>query len=156
MRRAAKQRTLDSWYDHLEAGQLIDRVRQEVREGSLSPSEARAAEGLIAKARTRDSVRVFAKRAGQVDGELGILADPPLIVPLEDIVAPDTELDEAQAVIKKLLWSYRRTLGHEHHPLEEFRYVHAAAKLVGVGSVGTRCYVVLMVVATRMTHCSCR
>ena len=81
MRRAAKQRTLDSWYDHLEAGQLIDRVRQEVREGSLSPSEARAAEGLIAKARTRDSIRVFAKRAGQVDGELRILADPPLIVP---------------------------------------------------------------------------
>jgi hypothetical protein len=61
MRRAAKQRTLDSWYDHLEAGQLIDRVRQEVREGSRSPSEAHAAEGLIAKARTRDSVRVFTK-----------------------------------------------------------------------------------------------
>jgi uncharacterized protein (DUF2252 family) len=49
-----------------------------------------------------------------------------------------------EAVIKKLLWSYRRTLGHEHHPLEEFRYVHAAAKLVGVGSVGSRCFVVLM------------
>jgi hypothetical protein len=49
MRRAAKQRTLESWYDHLEAGQLIDRVRQEVREGSLSPMEARAAEGLIAR-----------------------------------------------------------------------------------------------------------
>jgi uncharacterized protein (DUF2252 family) len=145
MRRAAKQRTLDSWYDHLEAGQLIDRVRQEVREGSLSPREARAAEGLIAKARTRDSVRVFTKRAGQVDGELRILADPPLIVPFEDIVGPDRELGTAQTVIKKLLWSYRRTLGHEHYPLEEFRYVHAAAKLVGVGSVGTRCYVVLMV-----------
>ena len=61
------------------------------------------------------------------------------------LVAPDTELDEAQAVIKELLWSYRRTLGLEHHPLEEFRYVHAPAKLVGVGSVGTRCYVALMV-----------
>jgi Uncharacterized protein conserved in bacteria (DUF2252) len=83
IRRAAKQRTLDSWYDHLEAGQLIDRVRQEVREGSLSPREARAAEGLIAKARTRDSVRVFAKRTGQVDGGLRILANPPLILPIE-------------------------------------------------------------------------
>ena len=144
MRRAAKQRTLESWYDHLEAGQLIDRVRQEVREGSLSPSEAHAAEGLIAKARTRDSVRVFTKRAGQVEGELRILPDPPLVVPLEDIVAPIPELGGPEAVIKKLLWSYRRTLGHEHHPLEEFRYVHAAAKLVGVGSVGTRCFVVLM------------
>jgi uncharacterized protein (DUF2252 family) len=144
MRRAAKQRTLDSWYDHLEAGQLIDRVRQEAREGSLTAREARAAEGLIAKARTRDSVRVFAKRAGQVDGELQILADPPLIVPIDDMVVPDPELESPEAVIKKLIWSYRRTLGHEHHPLEEFRYVHAASKVVGVGSVGTRCYVVLM------------
>jgi Uncharacterized protein conserved in bacteria (DUF2252) len=145
MRRAAKQRTLESWYDHLEAGQLMERVRQEAREGSLTAREARAAEGLIAKARTRDSVRVFARRAGQVDGELRILADPPLIVPLEDMVAPDPELGSPEAVIKKLIWSYRRTLGQEHHPLEEFRYVHAASKVVGVGSVGTRCYVVLMV-----------
>ena len=99
---------------------------------------------------------MFTKRAGQVDGELRILADPPLIVPFEDIVAPDTELGTAQAVIKKLLWSYRRTLGHEHHPLEEFRYVHAAAKLVGVGSVGTRCYVVLMVGRDQNDPCSCR
>ena len=94
--------------------------------------------------RTRDSVRVFAKRAGQVDGELQILADPPLIVPIDDMVVPDPELESPEAVIKKLIWSYRRTLGHEHHPLEEFRYVHAASKVVGVGSVGTRCYVVLM------------
>ena len=145
IRRAAKQRTLDSWYDHLEAGQLRERVRQEAREGSLTSREARVAEDLIAKARTRDSVRVFAKRAGQVDGELRILADPPLIVPIDDMVVPDPEFGSAEAVIKKLIWSYRRTLGHEHHPLEEFRYVHAASKVVGVGSVGTRCYVVLMV-----------
>src|SRR2546430_7182976 len=47
-------------------------------------------------------------------------------------------------MIKKLLNSYRRTLSHQHHPLEEFRYVHAARKVVGVGSVGTRCYILLM------------
>ena len=47
-------------------------------------------------------------------------------------------------LIKKLLSSYRRTLGREHHPLEEFRYVHAARKVVGVGSVGTRCYILLL------------
>ena len=145
MRRAAKQRTLDSWYDRLEAEQLMERVRQEAREGTLTAREARAAAGLIVKARTRDSVRVFSKRGGQVDGELRILPDPPLIVPLEDMVDSDPELDSPEAVIKKLIWSYRRTLGHEHHPVEEFRYVHAAAKVVGVGSVGTRCYVVLMV-----------
>ena len=47
-------------------------------------------------------------------------------------------------LIKKLLTSYRRTLGHQGHPVEEFRYVHAARKVVGVGSVGTRCYLLLL------------
>jgi uncharacterized protein (DUF2252 family) len=61
------------------------------------------------------------------------------------MVAPDPNSGSPEAVIKKLIWSYRRTLGQEHHPLEEFRYAHAASKVVGVGSVGTRCYVVLMV-----------
>ena len=49
------------------------------------------------------------------------------------------------ALIKELLRSYRRTLAHQHHPLEEFRYVHTARKVVGVGSVGTRCYILLLV-----------
>ena len=47
-------------------------------------------------------------------------------------------------LIKKLLNSYRRTLGNQQHPLEEFRYVHTARKVVGVGSVGTRCYIMLL------------
>src|SRR5262249_25666674 len=48
-------------------------------------------------------------------------------------------------LIKSLLASYSRTLAHDRHPLAEFRYVHAARKVVGVGSVGTRCYIVLLV-----------
>jgi uncharacterized protein (DUF2252 family) len=48
-------------------------------------------------------------------------------------------------MIKKMLAAYRRTLGHDHHPIEEFRYVHLARKVVGVGSVGTRCYIMLLV-----------
>ena len=48
-------------------------------------------------------------------------------------------------MIKKLLSSYRRTIGRQGHPLEEFQYVHAARKVVGVGSVGTRCYLLLLV-----------
>ena len=100
---------------------------------------------MVAKARTRDSARVLAKRADEVDGELRIVADPPIIVPIEDLVAPGTEWEDPEPLIKKLLASYRRTLGHQHHPLEEFRYVHAARKVVGVGSVGTRCYILLLV-----------
>jgi uncharacterized protein (DUF2252 family) len=88
---------------------------------------------------------VFTKRAAEVDGELRILADPPLIVPIEDLVVPGSEWEKTNALIKKLLRSYRRTLAHEHHPIEEFQYVHAARKVVGVGSVGTRCYIMLLV-----------
>ena len=145
MRKAALMGTLDAWYDHLEVGQLLDRVRDEVRRGRLSTTEARRAERHVAKAATRDSVRVFAKRVREVDAGLRIAAEPPLIVPVEDLVVPGTEWEGTEALIKKLLSSYRRTLAHQHHPIEEFRLVHTARKGVGVGSVGTRCYVLLMV-----------
>ena len=94
--------------------------------------------------RTRDNTRVLTKRAAEVDGELRIAADPPLVIPIEDLVSPGSEWEDPVPLIKKLLSTYRRTLGHQHHPLEEYRYVHAAYKMVGVGSVGTRCYIMLM------------
>ncbi len=144
MRRAAGMSTLDAWYDHLEAGVLLDLVRKEVRVKRVGKGEGRAAREMVAKARTRDSTRVFAKRAGEVGGELRIVADPPVIVPIEDIVEPGSEWQDPAPLVKKLLSSYRRTLGRQHHPIEEFRYVHAAYKMVGVGSVGTRCYIMLM------------
>ena len=144
MRQAAGMSTLDAWYDHLEAGVLLNLVRKEVRVKRVGKDEARAVRDMVAKARTRDSTRVFAKRAGQVDGELRIVADPPVIVPIEDIVEPGSEWENPAPLVKKLLSSYRRTLGRQHHPIEEFRYVHSAYKMVGVGSVGTRCYIMLM------------
>jgi uncharacterized protein (DUF2252 family) len=145
MRDAAAERTLDVWYDHLEAGKLLDEVGNEVRKGELSKKSAAKAQDYLAKARTRDSVRVFSRRARTVDGELRIVAEPPLIVPVEDLIVAGSEWENADFVIKELLSSYRRTLGVEHHPLEEFRYVHAARKVVGVGSVGTRCYILLLI-----------
>ena len=83
---AAGRRTLDVWYDHLEAGKLLDSVAEEVRKGELGKKSAAKARDYIAKARTRDSVRVLSRRAEKVDGELRIVADPPLIVPLEDLI----------------------------------------------------------------------
>jgi uncharacterized protein (DUF2252 family) len=144
MRQAAALGTLDAWYQHVEVGQLLDRVREEVRRGRLGRKDVRTAERQVAKARTRDSVRVLAKRASKRDGEPRIVADPPLVVPIEELVVPGTEWEDADALINKLLRSYRRTLAHQYHPVEEFRYVHAARKVVGVGSVGTRCYILLM------------
>ena len=145
MRRVGNMGTLDAWYDHLEVGQLVRRIRDEVSRDRLTKEEARRARRHVAEARARDSVRVFTKRAGEVDGALRILPDPPLIVPLEDLVAPGSEWEEAEELNSGLLRSYRRTLAHDHHPIEEFRYVHAARKVVGVGSVGTRCYIMLLV-----------
>jgi len=148
MRRAAGMGTLDAWYEHFEAGMLLKLVRKEVRVKRVGKGEGQAVEEMVAKARTRDSTRVFAKRADEVDGELRIVADPPVIIPLEDLiedlVTPGSEWENPAPLIKKLLSSYRRTLGRQHHPLEEYRYAHAAYKMVGVGSVGTRCYIMLL------------
>jgi uncharacterized protein (DUF2252 family) len=143
MRRAAEMPTLDAWYDQLDADVLLKMVRQQVHLKQLDKKSARRAEKHVTQAYANDSARVFAKRAGQVGGELRIAADPPLIVPVEDLIVPGTEWEDPAPLIKKLLASYRRTLGHQGHPLEEFRYVHAARKVVGVGSVGTRCYILL-------------
>jgi len=144
MRQAAGMGTLDAWYDHFEAGMLLNLVRKEVRVKRVSKREGRAVEQMVAKAHTRDSTRVLARRAGEVDGELRIVADPPLIIPVEDLITPGSEWEDPGPLTKKLLSSYRRTLGQHHHPIEEFRFVHSAYKMVGVGSVGTRCYILLM------------
>jgi uncharacterized protein (DUF2252 family) len=144
MLQAAGMPTLSAWYDQLEAGMLLKLVRDEMRVKRVSKKEARAFQQDVKQAQTRDSTRVFAKRASEYAGELRIVPDPPLIVPIEDLVVPGSGWENTDAMIKKLLNSYRRTLGHDHHPLEEFRYVHAARKVVGVGSVGTRCYILLM------------
>ena len=144
MRQAARVGTLDAWYDHLEAGKLLNLVHQEVRVRRLDKKEARRAKRHVAEAYTHDSTRVFAKRASEFGGELRIVPDPPLIVPVEDLIVPGSEWADPTPLIKKLLASYRRTLGRHGHPVEEFSYVHAARKVVGVGSVGTRCYILLL------------
>jgi uncharacterized protein (DUF2252 family) len=87
---------------------------------------------------------VYAKSVREIGGEPRIVAEPPLIVPVEDLIAQGTFGENFEDVIASGLEAYRRTLPHELHPIEEFRYVHAARKVVGVGSVGTRCYILLM------------
>ena len=144
MRVASGLGALDAWYEQLDAGMLLKLARREVRVKRISRGEGEAARQAVAKARTRDSARVLAKRAEEVDGELRIVGEPPLIVPIDDIAAEGTEWENPAPLIKKLLASYVRTLGRHHHPLEEYQYVHSARKVVGVGSVGTRCYILLL------------
>jgi uncharacterized protein (DUF2252 family) len=144
MRGTAEMSTMDAWYAHMEIGQLLEWIQQEVREERLGKKEAKEAAQDVAKARTRDSARVLTRLAGEVAGELRIVADPPLIVPIEDLVVPGTPLEAIDESMRTLIGSYRRTLAHQHHPLEEFDYVHAARKVVGVGSVGTRAWILLL------------
>jgi uncharacterized protein (DUF2252 family) len=145
MRASAAMNTLDAWYDHLDADRIMEWIRGEVSAGRLGKREANEAAEDIAKARTRDHLRVASKRTGEVDGELRIVADPPLIVPIEDLAEPGTSSAEIEKSIARLIQSYRRTLGRHHHPVEEFEYVHAARKVVGVGSVGMQATILLMV-----------
>jgi uncharacterized protein (DUF2252 family) len=140
IRKAAGMSNLDVWYADIEMGALSELLRSEVGE-----KQARAAERSVAKARTHDSVQAFSKLTHEVGGERRIAADPPLIVPIEDLLPPGAARDEIEGSMRKLLRSYRRTLGSDRqHLLEQFRYVHMARKVVGVGSVGTRAWILLL------------
>ncbi len=145
VRAAAGMRTLEAWYSHLNVDDLTGLLQAEVRSKRIGKKDVKVATQDIAKARTRDSVRVFAKRTGRVDGELRIVAEPPLIVPVEDLDVSDASRSRTEQAMHRLFRSYRRTLGREHHPIEEFRYVHMARKVVGIGSVGTRCWILLLI-----------
>jgi uncharacterized protein (DUF2252 family) len=142
MRVSARMSTLDAWYDHLDVDALMDWVHTELAAKRLSKREAREAAQDVAKARRRDHLRVFERRTSDVDGTPRIVGDPPLIVPIEDIVGPGEPIEE---LMRGVIATYRETLADHHHPIEEFEYVHAARKVVGIGSVGTEALIALLV-----------
>ena len=99
----------------------------------------------MAKARTRDSMQEVAKLTHLVDGRPRIIAEPPLIVPIADLLPKETDQETFEAQLKDLLGKYRRTLETDRRfLLEQYEYADMARKVVGVGSVGTRCWIVLM------------
>src|SRR6185295_11689167 len=99
----------------------------------------------VANVRTKDSMRALTKLCQAVDGELRIIGDPPLVTPIEDVL-PGVEQHHLEDVVRRMIRTYRRTLPRDRrHLLESYRYVHAARKVVGVGSVGTRTWILLMV-----------
>jgi uncharacterized protein (DUF2252 family) len=135
----ATMTNLEIWYARIDVDDIARLAAQDVR-----PRRQRQFERNVAKARSKDSLKAFAKLTEVVDGERRIVADPPLIVPIED-VASDAGRDEIEGFVRGVIRSYRRTLsGDRRHLLERYRYVHAARKVVGVGSVGTRAWIVLM------------
>ena len=144
LRQAAAMTTLDVWYSHMKTSEMLEWIRTEDSDKRLSKKEAAGSVMDVDKARTRDSHRAFRKLTEQVDGDIRFVKDPPLLVPLEDLVLTEQIRHDTERSLRKLIKKYRRTLADEHHPLEEYRYLHMARKVVGVGSVGTRAWVFLM------------
>jgi uncharacterized protein (DUF2252 family) len=139
MRGFAEQPFLEVWYAHLDIEPALSEFRSQVK-----ASRFKAAEGLLAKAHTRDSTQALAKLTAMVDGQRRIVSDPPMIVPIEEVFA-DIQAGAIYQLIHSVLGKYRRTLQSDRrHLLEQFTLVQVARKVVGVGSVGTRAWVVLM------------
>ncbi len=141
MQKLAEARNLDVWYASLDVATIERNLREQQAKGQ-AVIVAKAA----AKARTKDSLKAFAKLTHEVDGEPRIVSDPPLIVSAADLAQEaGIQFERLEGVIHELLREYRRTLQSDRrHLLEEFRMVDLARKVVGVGSVGTRCWIVLL------------
>jgi uncharacterized protein (DUF2252 family) len=141
MRKLAGARNLDVWYARLDV-ETIERNLRHQQAKHQAAGVAKAAE----KARTKDSLKAFAKLTHLVDGEPRIVSDPPLIVPAADLAAEaGLPFERLESLIHQLFREYRRTLQQDRrHLLEEFRLVDLARKVVGVGSVGTRCWILLL------------
>ncbi|MFI2102730.1 DUF2252 domain-containing protein [Isoptericola sp. NPDC019693] len=144
MLRLAGSGVLDGWYDRLDADRVMAWVEDERRAKRVGRTQVHRTEAVLAKARTKDSTRAAAKLVEIVDGEPRIAASPPLVVPVEDLVPLARDRERAEDWMRRLIASYLSTLQPERHPMAEYSYVHMARKVVGVGSVGTRAWVVLL------------
>src|SRR5215472_4527072 len=139
MRAFAKRPFLDVWYAHVDVGPALADFRSQ-----LKAKRFKATEKMLAKARTRDSMEAARKLTMMVDGCPQIVSEPPLIMPIETVFS-DVQVSTIYDEIGEVLAKYRRTLQSDRrHLLEHFTLVQAARKVVGVGSVGTRAWIVLM------------
>jgi uncharacterized protein (DUF2252 family) len=139
MREFAGQPFLDVWYAHLDIEPALSEFRSQIKAKRLKAFEA-----LLAKAHTRDSTQALGKLTTVVDGRRQIISDPPMIVPVEEVFS-DVRADAIYELIRAVLGKYRRSLQSDRrHLLEQFTLVQVARKVVGVGSVGTRAWVLLM------------
>jgi hypothetical protein len=131
-------RTLDVWYSRVDIDEDARRWASQ-----LSPVALKRFEQNLAKARSKDSLKAFAKLTRIVDGEPRFVSDPPLIVPAREL--PGVSGEQMLESMRTLIRDYRETLqGDRRHLLERFRFVDLARKVVGVGSVGTRAWIALL------------
>jgi uncharacterized protein (DUF2252 family) len=140
MREFAAMTNLDVWYAHAD----MTEVRAQF-DTQLRARQRKMVDEGLAKARTRDSMQQLPKLTRIVDGRPRIVSDAPLLVPIDELVANETDRADLTGEITGLIAKYQRTLETDRrYLLQQFDYCDMARKVVGVGSVGTRCWIVLM------------
>jgi len=140
MREFATTRTLDIWYQKLDASVLLARWGNEAGTKVMENFQRRAA-----KAQTKDHLAALAKLTEQRDGRLRFISNPPLMTPADEVFSEPHSVEVITSLLHAL-GGYRQSLtGDRQHLLERYRFVDLARKVVGVGSVGTRCWVALFV-----------
>src|SRR5512133_236168 len=145
MRDFAAQTILTVWYQHLEIEQAIADYKATLTAGKSKERKARfkATEAALAKAHTRDSLQAIGKLTSVVDGKRQIITNPPLVIRGEDMT--DMDSDALFDRLRALVASYRKTLQSDRrHLLDHFTLTDIAHKVVGVGSVGTRAWILLL------------
>ena len=153
----AEMRVMDIWYAKLSEDDLLaavraaeqaqlERAKKKVKAKKRDAQEASRTEQTLEKAHTRDSLQALAKLAELVDGTYRIVSQPPIVVPMRDFERVyGLSSDELQHVMREQFRGYRSTLQHDRRRLlERFEVVDMARKVVGVGSVGTRAFIVLL------------
>jgi len=139
MREFAAMSAMDVWYARLDVEVAVARFRSQMKKGAIRHSEL-----ALAKARTRDSTQAVAKLTKVIGGQRQIISDPPLVVPVEDLAA-ELDVDTIYRTLRSLVSQYGRTLPPDRqHLLGRFELTRMARKVVGVGSVGTEAWILLL------------
>ena len=139
MAQFASQTTLEVWYARLDIEEALERLAPTV--GAKQVNRTRKA---LAKARTRDSMQALSKLTEVVDGRRCIVSQPPLVVPISEL-GGGVDAAELTGFLETVVERYTHTLSADRrHLVQQFRLVDVARKVVGVGSVGTRAWVLLL------------
>ncbi len=130
---------LDLWYLHMDLAGMKARWGKTVKHKTMKTLDAH-----LVHAHHRDNHRALEKLTRRVDGQLRIAPSPPLVVPIEDLISAD-EKELQEETVRTFMRNYRSKLrGDRRRLLETYRSVHLARKVVGVGSVGTLTWVLLL------------
>jgi uncharacterized protein (DUF2252 family) len=140
MREFASMTNLDVWYAHADITELRAQFDSRLRE-----RQRRDLDKGLAKARTRDSMQQLSKLTTMAGGRPRIISDPPLLVPIGELLPAERDREALEEELKELIAGYKRTLETDRrYLLDQFQFCDMARKVVGVGSVGTRCWILLM------------